>query len=351
MQKIHSYRTKLITETEIFQLENWSNLLLKFSSEYSSIIWIIDETFQNNEEFNSLKNTIYISGGDICKSLDSYQSILSKLKEIEVDRKSILIAVGGGSISDLVGFVAATYLRGIDFAIVPTTILSIIDASIGGKNGINFLNTKNQIGTIYQPRFIINYLPFLDSLPIEEISDGFAEIIKYGLISNRDFYNYLSEHAIDDFNSNPEFRNKLIETCIKQKSIIVEEDTFEKDKRRILNFGHTVGHCIESLYGLSHGKSVAIGMLFAVKLSEKINNSSTQVYIDLQILYKKYNLPTQVENFDIDKIYSKLISDKKKEADFIHFVLLKKIGDVEVVKIKLTEINYWLEIAKKEAWI
>lgn len=351
MQEIHSYQTTKITQTSIFNAENWDEIVADLSSYYSKIIWIIDEQLKSNSGFNNLENTIYIPAGESSKSFEFYQSILINLNKLEVDRKSILIAVGGGSISDLVGFVAATYLRGIDFAIIPTTILNIIDASIGGKNGINFKATKNQIGTINQPRFIFNYLSILDKLPIEEISDGFAEIIKYGLIGDADFYTYLTKYSIDDFKSNSEFRNRIIETCVKQKSIIVEEDTFEKDKRRILNFGHTVGHCIESLYGLSHGKSVALGMLFAVKLSEKINGIPSTIYTDLIQLYQKYNLPTKIENFEIEKIFSKLISDKKKEADFIHFVLLRNLGDAEVVKISLVEMNSWLEISKKEVWI
>lgn len=351
MVKIHSYQTKLVTQTDIFQLENWDEIVDKLQTNFSKIVWIIDEKLKSRTEFIGLENSLFIAAGEAAKTQDSYLSIIQYLAENKVDRKSIIVAIGGGSISDLVGYVASTYLRGIAFSIIPTTILSLIDASMGGKNGINFQAIKNQIGTIYQPRIIYYYNPFFDSLSEEEISDGFAEIIKYGLIGDEEFYAFIASHSFEDFKSNHEFRTQIIETCIKQKSKIVEEDTFESGKRRILNFGHTVGHAIESLYGLSHGKSVVLGMLFAVKLSEKINGLSTAVFFDILKTFKKYNLPTQVKNFEIEDIYKKLIQDKKKESDFVHFVLLNEIGDAEVVKINLAEIKSWLEISKKERWI
>lgn len=351
MKEIHSYSTTLHSTTTIFNSENWEDIVLSLESKYSKICWIIDSKIKSRSEFNNLENKLELNSGELSKSLETYLLLQQFLAKKYIDRSSLIVAIGGGSISDLVGYVASTYLRGIDLAIIPTTLLSLIDASMGGKNGINFEGIKNQIGTIYQPKFIYNYTSFFDSLPETEIADGFAEIIKYGLIGNESLYQFISNYKLSDFKSNSDFRTEIIEQCMIQKSKIVEEDTFETGLRRILNFGHTLGHAIESFYGLSHGKSIALGSLFAVKLSEKINHLSPNIYINLQTLYQKYNLPIRLENFDTELLFQKLCHDKKVDSGEIHFVLLNKIGEAKAQKIELVKLKSWIEIAKNEAWI
>lgn len=351
METIHSYSTHLQTETQILKSNNWQEIIAFFDAKFSSAAWLIDNNLSKNSEIQGLKNTIFIDGGDKSKSMSGVTTILEKLSEFQMDRNSILIAIGGGSISDLGGFIASIYLRGIKLAIIPSTLLSLIDASMGGKNGINFLEKKNQIGTIYQPHFIINYTPIFESLSEAELSDGFAEIIKYGLILDKPLFEAISEHTLVDFRQNEGFRDYIVNSCIIQKSNTVEKDPFESDYRRILNFGHTIGHALESIYAYSHGQAVGLGMIFAVKLSEKYYPELVGFSEKIKSILVQYGLPIKSKYFDKKLVLDKILFDKKRESDFIHFVLISEIGKSIIQPISISELENFLDQAEKEEWI
>jgi len=351
METIHSYSTNLQTETQILKSNNWQEVVNFFDAKFSSTVWLIDNNLSKNHEFQELKNTIFIAGGDKSKSISGVTLILEKLSEFKIDRNSILIAIGGGSISDLGGFVASVYLRGIKFAIIPSTLLSLIDASMGGKNGINFLEKKNQIGTIYQPYFIINYTPVFNSLSEVELSDGFAEIIKYGLILDKPLFAIISEHTLVDFSQNEGFRDQVVNSCIIQKSNTIEKDPFDSNYRRILNFGHTIGHALESIYAYSHGQAVSLGMIFAVKMSENYYPDLVGFSEKLKSILVQYGLPIKSKAFDKKLILEKLLFDKKRENDFIYFVLISEIGKSVIHPISISELENFLDLAEKEEWI
>ncbi|MBE0653248.1 MAG: 3-dehydroquinate synthase, partial [Bacteroidales bacterium] len=202
---------------------------------------------------------ISIPSGEKSKSMESYASVFQQMMDMNVDRSWFLVGVGGGITTDLAGFVASTYFRGIRFGFVSTTLLGQVDASIGGKNGINFKGYKNLIGVIRQPDFVLCDTTLLKTLPKKEFIGGFAEIIKYAFIYRKDLYPYLVEHLSGALEFDDEILKYLVKESVLTKVNIVSGDEFETGDRKLLNFGHTFGHALEKLYGISHGEAVAIG--------------------------------------------------------------------------------------------
>lgn len=351
MKEIHHYHVVQTTTTKILQLDSWEDFLEISSTTYSKTLWVIDNKISSLVPFRELDLVLEIEGGETIKTLENWTWLVHKFAEHQLDRQSHVIAIGGGSISDLVGYAASVYLRGISFSIVPSTLLSLIDASIGGKNGINFQTLKNQVGTIYQPASIYILIDLIQHLPKEEMSDGFAEIIKYGLILDEVLFHRLSELNLDIILAKNEVFQEIINSCIIHKSRIVEEDPFEANKRRILNFGHTIGHGIEACYGLSHGKSVSLGICLAAKMSDLRNENSTSIFEKLPAIFTQYGLPNKLENFSADLVFDKIKSDKKRIDHHIQFVLLNKIGEARVEKISLEDLLSYLKKAEQEKWI
>lgn len=230
-------------------------------------------------------------------------------------------------------------------------MLSLIDASIGGKNGLNIGDKKNQIGTIYQPSKIIYYKPFLADLPLSILADGFAEIIKYAMIGDTKLYHILSENTIETLTKNSGLFDEIIHKSIQQKIKIVEADTHEKNLRKILNFGHTIGHSLELAYGYSHGQAVALGMLFAAKFSQQYFNLSEDIYTNLTKLLSQYHLPTRAKVFEAKEIIEQISFDKKKIGSTIDFILLKNIGEASIENIELNLLTDMIYKAEQDRWI
>jgi 3-dehydroquinate synthase len=269
--------------------------------------------------------------GEENKNFDTIKNIYNFLIDNNADRNSIVIAFGGGIVGDIAGFAAATYMRGMKFINIPTTLTSQVDSSIGGKVGYNYNNIKNAIGSFYNPEFVYISTAFLKSLNRNQLMDGTGEIIKYGLINNSKMLEFIDENFSKIFELESEEILYIVKECLTIKAEIISKDYKDTGLRNILNFGHTIGHGIEvdSDYSISHGIAVALGILVAVKLSEKQLNTSQNVYNYLESLYKKISIPVKykVDNY---QTFLYAIRHDKKNDNSINFVLLQNIGDCKI---------------------
>lgn len=276
-----------------------------------------------------------VPNGEKAKTFAVYEQCLTYLLEKKLDRKSLLLAFGGGAVGDLAGFVAATYMRGIPFIQIPTTILAH-DSAVGGKVAINHPLGKNMVGAFYQPEAVFYDLNFLHSLPLHERRSGFAEVIKHGLIRDEQFLNWLMGNIHSLENLSEDGLSYMLKTGIRIKGSIVSEDEKETGIRAFLNFGHTLGHAIEGEAGygqMTHGEAVLIGMLFALRLSKQLRHLS----IDMDNLIKWLNklgyrteIPTHLNH---KKLIDRMKQDKKSVAGQVQFVLLDRIGHPVLQKI------------------
>ena len=285
-----------------------------------------------------LSEVIEIGTGEKIKNLDTAQAIYAKLVELEVDRSSFVVGIGGGIVCDITGFVASTYLRGVRFGFVSSTLLSQVDASVGGKNGVNFGGYKNMVGVFNQPEFVICDMNLLKTLPQKEILCGLAEIVKHAAIADVDLFSYLEENHEKALSLNTEVIEKLVSDSVLIKSTIVNIDEKEKGERRKLNFGHTFGHAFEKTAGVSHGEAVSAGMAVASALSEKRGHLAAKDMERIEELLKKLKLPTRLP-LDGERVLDALRKDKKRESEDIYFVLLFGIGDAVVEGISIKELE------------
>ncbi len=278
-------------------------------------------------------DVIEVPEGETSKTLQQAEKIFDRLLDLQCDRKSVLVALGGGVIGDLVGFVAATYQRGIPFVQVPTTLLSQVDSSVGGKTAVNHPKGKNMIGAFYQPRLVVADLDTLQTLPPNEFRAGLAEVIKYGVISDASLFEYLEKNTEKILQLDNECLAHIIKTSCAIKARVVEKDERESHYRMILNFGHTLGHAFEALTGYSrfvHGEAVAIGMVHAAKLSQQLGKCNEDIPIRLSKLVSKCGLPVDRPDLDPEAIIDSLYHDKKTMNNKIKFILVKEIGVVEI---------------------
>jgi 3-dehydroquinate synthase len=280
--------------------------------------------------------TIVIRPGEKFKTQSTIDEIIQQLIQLEADRKSFLIGVGGGVVTDITGYVASVYMRGIPFGFVPTSVLAMVDASIGGKNGIDVGLYKNLVGVIRQPEFLLYDISFLQSLPDDEWVNGFAEVIKHASIRDANMFKELEKNSLAFYRKNKSALSKLITRNVMIKSVIVQKDEWEKGDRRLLNFGHTIGHAIENAYALSHGRAISIGMVAASMISEQLTDFKDTAKVEK--LLDKYGLPTRL-TIDKKKIFEILKMDKKRTRDHIHYVLLNKIGNSVVKPVKIDELE------------
>ena len=274
---------------------------------------------------------ITLPNGEAAKSINEYNRAIEQMIDFECDRKSIIIALGGGVVGDVSGFIASTFMRGINYFQVPTTLLSMVDSSIGGKTGINIPQGKNLVGTIYQPKAVFIDQNLLNTLPREEVISGLGEIIKYGAILDLDFFNNVSEW-IKDLSNFP-FK-KAIEICCKLKAKIVSEDENDNGIRTILNFGHTIGHALELKYGfnkIKHGEAVAYGMLSASHISLKLKKISLNEYNLINTTIRSLPLP-KLNKLDYKELLTFIKRDKKYMKGKLNFVTLKNIGTADITK-------------------
>ena len=272
---------------------------------------------------------IAIPAGEAAKNFSVLNTVYTKAIETGLDRKSPIIALGGGVVGDLAGFAAATYLRGVPLVQIPTSLLAQVDSSVGGKTAVNHPLGKNLIGAFYQPQGVFIELNFLDTLPKREISTGLGEIIKYGVIWDEEFFRYQAEHTKEALELEDTVITKLIARSCAIKAEVVSRDEKETDLRRVLNFGHTVGHAIEKETGYTkynHGEAVAIGMLAAAHISVRLGLATENDLTRLENLIAAFNLPKQAENCRVDNVYADLFHDKKTLQGKIHWVLMQSIG-------------------------
>ena len=281
---------------------------------------------------------IEIGTGEKIKDLDTVQSLYRKLVELEADRSSFIIGIGGGIVCDIAGFVASTYMRGVRFGFVSSTLLSQVDASVGGKNGVNFNGYKNMVGVFNQPEFVICDMNLLRTLPENEVLCGLAEIVKHAAIADSDMFSYLEEHYEKALELDNVVIEKLIYDSLVIKSSIVNRDEKEEGERKKLNFGHTFGHAIEKATGVPHGEAVGVGMLVAAKLSAKRGHLQSEDVKRIEELLKKLKLPT-ILPIDKGTILDALRKDKKRRGDTIDFVLLHGIGKAVVEEISMKELE------------
>jgi 3-dehydroquinate synthase len=283
---------------------------------------------------------ISIGTGEKIKTLETAAWIYDQLIAMEADRSVFLVGIGGGIVCDITGFIASTYLRGVRFGYVPTTLLAQVDASVGGKTGVNFKGYKNMVGVFNQPEFVICDTSVLKTLPQRELISGFAEIVKHAAIADESYFTYIEDNRQKALSLDPQVMTKLVFDSVVIKADIVNRDETEKGERRKLNFGHTFGHAVEKTIGLPHGEAVSIGMVVASLLSVSKGLLSDGAVNRVRDLLSALNLPTEIET-DSDKamILDAMARDKKREGDEIHFVLLSRLGHAVVEKITLKDLE------------
>lgn len=306
-------------------------------------ILVTDENvFQlQQQKFDGWK-TIVIKAGEEHKQQSSVDYIISQLVAMEADRKTFIVGVGGGVVTDITGYTASVYMRGLKFGFVPTTILAMVDASIGGKNGVDAGVYKNLVGLIKQPEFLLYDYSLLQTLPDAQWINGFAEIIKHACIKDALLFAKLEKFSLHNFKADETLLAELIEQNVSIKTNVVVKDEFEQGDRKLLNFGHTIGHAIENLHQLLHGHAISIGMVAACNLSEQLNGFHFDEAKRIVQLLAKYHLPVDIET-DHEKVFAVLKMDKKRSRNEMNFILLNKIGEAVIKPIALDELHKHLK--------
>ena len=333
------------TKSEILIGEKLSNIT-KYLPNYNVVI-ITDDNLSKfyADKFPNFP-VIKIGTGEKIKTLQTIEFIIDKLIEFEADRHSFLLGIGGGIVCDITGFVASIYMRGIDFGFVSTSLLSQVDASVGGKNGVNFDSYKNIIGNFNQPKFVICDTKMLNTLPEKEIRNGMGEVAKHSIIADSKMFDFIDNNIDKILNLENNVITELIYKSVIIKSDIVNNDETEQGERKKLNFGHTLGHAIEKHSDLSHGEAISIGMVFSAQLSHK-KGFITQTDVDkIKNLLSKLALPIST-NIDVKKLAEAITKDKKRNSKTIDFVLIKKIGEAFIETININELineinNYYV---------
>ncbi len=283
-------------------------------------------------------NIIEVGIGEASKNLLTVESVYAKLMGFAADRSSFVVGIGGGIVCDIAGFAASTYLRGLRFGFVASTLLAQVDASVGGKNGVNFSGYKNLIGVFSQPEFVICDLALLKTLPQKEVRCGLAEIVKHAAIGDADLFLYLEQNYQKALGLDTEIIQNLVYDSVRLKSSIVNQDERERGQRKKLNFGHTFGHAIEKTTGVPHGEAVSVGMVLAATLSVKKGLLAPREAERIEKLLQKLKLPTRLQTNE-GQLLNALKKDKKRKGDRIDFVLLHGLGNAVVEEISLEELK------------
>jgi len=307
----------------------------------------LDHVFITDENvFELYKNKIFkksitliLKSGERTKNLRTVEGVYEHLLDIEADRKTIIVGVGGGVVCDIAGYVSATFKRGTGLILVPTTLLAQADAAIGGKNGVNLKGFKNMIGTFKQPDRIIIDTSFLKTLDIRNFNNGAAEVIKTAIIGDKELFQLLGKEPLSEFSK--EELNEAVKTSAEIKDSVVLKDPTEKGIRKILNFGHTIGHALElGSKKMMHGEAVSIGMTAACKISEKLAGLDKKVTAKIKKVLEMNGLPYEIsDKTSTDSIIESILQDKKKNAGKIDFILLNKIGEPVIMSFELKELK------------
>ena len=336
------------TDTQNYPIIIGSNLISKFplliknsSIQFNKCLLVVDKKIPKKMIFklkNSLKKKkiylYFINAKEKNKNLRTTNEIIKILLDRNFSRQDCLIAIGGGITGDIVGFAASLFKRGLQFINIPTTLLSQVDSSVGGKTGVNTKHGKNLIGSFYQPKLVISDINFLKTLPKREIICGYGEILKHSLISSKKFYKYLNSNISNILELKSPFIEKSIFESCKIKKAVVEKDEKEKNFRKILNFGHTFAHAYEATLGyskkLNHGEAVLLGIYTALNFSYKNNLILENEYYSILKHIKDSKLPFDIKKYfklnHLNKILSFMLKDKKNKSEKVNLILLKKIG-------------------------
>lgn len=286
-------------------------------------------------------DTLVFPAGEKYKNLDTVKKVYEALIQNHYDRGDLLVALGGGVIGDLCGFAAATYLRGIDFIQIPTTLLSQVDSSIGGKTGVDFDAYKNMVGAFHMPKLVYSNTAALLTLPEEQFASGMGEIVKHGLIKDRAYYEWLLEHLEEIARRDLVVCEEMIVKSDQIKRNVVEQDPTEQGERALLNFGHTLGHAIEKLmdFRMLHGHCVALGSLGAAYLSARRGMISMKEVLALRDMLQSLGLPVTLEGLNLDRkaVVETTKSDKKMDSGRIKFILLRSVGEAYVDRTVTSE--------------
>lgn len=315
----------LLSELDTLEIENRKVCIITDSHVAS----IYGDEIMNILKGNCRKNVLFsFPAGEESKTLATVKDIYTFLIKESFDRKDLLIALGGGVVGDITGFTAATYLRGVDFVQIPTSLIAQSDSSIGGKTGVDFDGYKNMVGAFYMPKLVYMNVNVLKSLDDRQFFNGFAEVMKHGLIKDAIFYEWLLDHMYEICDRDTDTLLEMVQKSCLIKKLVVEKDPTEKGERALLNFGHTIGHAIEKYknFSLSHGECVALGAVAASFISWKHGWLSMEEYYEIRDMFVPFNLPISVEDIEPQEILRLTKSDKKMEGDSIKFVLLKKVG-------------------------
>ena len=299
-----------------------------------SNVWPLygDTATENLRDFGFDVINYVFPAGENSKNAETYLGILNFLAENNITRSDLLVALGGGVVGDITGFAAATFLRGVSFVQIPTTLLAMVDSSVGGKTAINLPTGKNLIGAFNQPRLVLCDLDTLGTLPESVFRDGCAEVIKYGVIYDAELFDHLSENGLA-FD-----REYVISRCVELKRDVVEQDEFDTGARQMLNFGHTIGHGIEAQSGFSvtHGQAVAIGMAIVSK------SGCPAIYQQIIDVLDKFHLPTTT-NFTAEQLYTSALSDKKRAGGTVNLIIPTEIGRCAIVPTNVNALKSFIE--------
>ena len=333
MEKIKHINTSIFFNESFTNINNYLN-----DVDQNNIFYLVDnKVFELHKTlFQPNKNTLLIKSTEDSKSIKNVSSLIEKILKLGGNKKSYIIGIGGGIVCDITGFIASIFMRGIRFAYVPTTVLSITDAALGGKNGVNFNHIKNLVGIINEPNFVLVDLCFLDSLKENEFNDGFAEIIKHACIASPELFKKL-EKSLISYESR-DLLSEILKESISIKLNIVSKDINDLTLRKILNFGHTFGHAIEAKYNFSHGNSVSLGMIYACQISNKLGYLSDEKVNRVKNLLNKFGLPVDISKINVSEILHLIEKDKKVKYNNIDFIILRDIGCAEILNIKISDL-------------
>lgn len=310
---------------------------------------IITDDIVDKLHFNTLKDAldsleinyqkIVLKNGEASKNFDEYKNIITNLASFDLKKNDLVIAFGGGVIGDISGFAASTWLRGIKYIQIPTTLLAMVDSSVGGKCAIDTEYGKNLVGSFWQPSAVFANINFLDTLPSEILSDGMSEVIKSAILKSPELFDHLEENGFD-FD-----REFVISETVKIKNYYVSNDEKESNIRQMLNLGHTIAHAIEKLsnYKVSHGRAVAIGLGMISKISVNNDMLDRKNYDRIHNLIRKFDLPTECE-YTVDEMASIISIDKKTHGKKINLIIPVNIGDCKIHTIELSQLNEFLKI-------
>ena len=326
----------------------WKEMLPGLLAPYPKVVVVADDHVLGlePEEWKRIGTLIPLRVSEQAKTLETVGMLYRRLVACGADRQTFLLGAGGGITCDLAGFTAATYMRGIRFGFVPTTLLAQVDASVGGKNGVNLDGYKNMAGTFAQPAFVLCDPAWLETLPDAVFRQGLAEVVKAAAIADEPFFSFIEQHAVRMLARDAGVLQHVVRRCVEIKARVVTEDEKEAGPRRLLNFGHTFAHAVEKCTGMPHGEAVSIGMMAAVRLSLAEGRCGEDVPERLNGLCRRLQLPVMwPPEVPLDRLCGALVKDKKHQGDSVCFVLLDAIGRACVRPVETERLPRTLESA------